>query len=95
MKRNWFARIGVVSTCVALFGIAVQAKADDVAEIRALEARLVKAVNARDLDGVMAAYMPDDSLFVFDVVPPRQYVGYKAYRDDCATPAGTGPTSQS
>ena len=39
-------------------------------------------MNPRDLDGVMAAYVPDDSLFVFDVVPLREYVGYKAYRDD-------------
>jgi ketosteroid isomerase-like protein len=36
-----------------------------VAEIRALKARLVKAVSARDLDGVMAAWVPDDSFFVF------------------------------
>jgi ketosteroid isomerase-like protein len=26
--------------------------------------------------------VPDESLFVFDVLPPRQYVGAKAYRKD-------------
>ena len=30
----------------------------------------------------MAGYVPDESLLVFDVVPPRQYVGAKAYRKD-------------
>jgi ketosteroid isomerase-like protein len=26
--------------------------------------------------------VPDETLFVFDVVPPREYVGAKAYRKD-------------
>lgn len=30
----------------------------------------------------MKVYVPDQTLFVFDVVPPRQYVGAKAYRKD-------------
>jgi ketosteroid isomerase-like protein len=30
----------------------------------------------------MKAYVPGESLFVFDVVPPRQYVGAAAYRKD-------------
>jgi ketosteroid isomerase-like protein len=30
----------------------------------------------------MACYVPDESLLVFDVVPPRQYVGAKAYQKD-------------
>src|SRR5712692_8930984 len=28
----------------------------------------------------MSCYVPDDSLVAFDVIPPRQYVGAKAYR---------------
>ena len=54
----------------------------DVAKIKALETRFGQAFAAKDLDGIMKAYVPDDSLFVFDVIPPRQYVGYKAYRKD-------------
>jgi len=30
----------------------------------------------------MGSYFPDESLFVFDAIPPRQYVGAKAYRKD-------------
>ena len=30
----------------------------------------------------MKVYVPDESLLVFDVVPPRQYAGARAYRKD-------------
>jgi uncharacterized protein (TIGR02246 family) len=53
--------------------------ADD-AQIRALEARFATAFNAKDVDAIMRIYSPD--VFVFDVVPPRQYVGAEAYRKD-------------
>jgi ketosteroid isomerase-like protein len=53
---------------------------DEEAQIRALEDRFVAAVNAGDIDAIMKAYVPDDSLLVFDVVPPRQYVGSDGYR---------------
>ena len=32
------------------------------------------------MNKIMSCYTPDESLFVFDVIPPRQYVGAKAYR---------------
>jgi ketosteroid isomerase-like protein len=77
------------STIIAalLFGLAlnvspVQATPDDEASIKALEKRFVDAVNAKDVDAIMKAYVPDDSLLVFDVIPPRQYVGAKAYAKD-------------
>jgi len=50
------------------------------ASIRALEARFAAAVEARDIDAIMKVYSSD--VFVFDVIPPRQYVGAVAYRDD-------------
>ena len=71
-----------VASCVAV-GTA-RASSSDEAAIRALEAQFSKAVNARDVDAVMKVYVPDESLVVFDVVPPRQYVGAKAYRKDWA-----------
>ena len=40
--------------------------------------RLEASINAMDLDGVMSAYIADDSLFLFDLTPPRQYVGVSA-----------------
>jgi len=61
---------------------ASNAKTADEARIRALEARFVAAFSAEDLDGIMNCYVPDESLFVFDVIPPRQYVGAAAYRKD-------------
>jgi uncharacterized protein (TIGR02246 family) len=56
--------------------------AKDEAKIRALEGQFAAAFNAKDVDAIMKVYVPDESLVVFDVVPPRQYVGAKAYRKD-------------
>src|ERR1700688_2066694 len=60
----------------------VRATSSDEASIRALENRFAAAVNAKDVSAIMKVYVPDESLFVFDVVPPRQYVGAKAYAKD-------------
>jgi ketosteroid isomerase-like protein len=49
---------------------------------QALESEFNKAFNAKDVDAIMKVYVPDESLLVFDVVPPRQYAGAKAYRKD-------------
>ena len=48
---------------------------DDEAAIRALEDRFVAALNTGDIDTMMKNYIPDKSLVVFDVVPPRQHPG--------------------
>src|SRR5437762_325349 len=58
------------------------AQASDEAQIRALEDSFAAGVRAKDLDAIMKVYVPDETLFVFDVVPPRQYVGAAAYRKD-------------
>jgi ketosteroid isomerase-like protein len=50
--------------------------------IRALEDSFVAAVNAKDIDKIMACYEHSKDLVVFDVVPPRQYTGWKAYKKD-------------
>lgn len=70
---------GVVSTA-CLAPLAAMAAPTDEAQIQALEARFAAAVNAKDVDAIMKVYAPD--VFVFDVVPPRQYVGAAAYRAD-------------
>jgi ketosteroid isomerase-like protein len=59
-----------------------RAAADDIGQIRDLENRLAAAAEARNLDAIMKSYVPDETLFVFDVIPPRQYVGAKAFRKD-------------
>ena len=61
---------------------AVAQPTDDEAKIRTLENQFVAAVNTKDLDAIMKVYVPGQKLLVFDVVPPRQYVGAKAYRED-------------
>jgi ketosteroid isomerase-like protein len=63
-------------------GAAARAAPGDVARIRAMEDKLAAAVEARNLDAIMRAYIADETLFIFDVIPPRQYVGAKAFRKD-------------
>jgi len=49
-------------------------------KIRALENRYAAALVARDRDGIMRSYTPGADLFVFEAVPPRQFVGARVYR---------------
>jgi uncharacterized protein (TIGR02246 family) len=65
--------------------------------VRALPHRLVAAMNARDLDAIMSVYVPDETLFVFDTMPPRQFIGAAAYRTAFEGLLGTysGPTTYS
>ena len=74
----------VVAGALGVLPTAVWAASADEAKIKALEARFAAAFNGKDLDGIMKCYIPGDSLVVFDVVPPRQYVGATAYRKDWA-----------
>ena len=69
----------LIVCCAARFA---RAGSSDEAEIKALEARFVKALEAKDADAIMANYVPGDSLLVFDLLPPRQYVGSDAYKKD-------------
>jgi ketosteroid isomerase-like protein len=39
---------------------------------------------AKDVPAIMKGYAPGSELFVFDVTPPRQYVGFEAYKKDWA-----------
>ncbi len=57
-------------------------KGGDEAKIRMLEDKFAAAVNAKDVGAIMSVYVPNETLFVFDVIPPRQYVGAQAYRKD-------------
>ena len=83
MMRNWrmigTLLIGTVLACVA---VPAGAQSNDEKAIRALNERFAAAVKARDINKIMSVYIPDESLFVFDAIPPRQYVGAKAYRKD-------------
>jgi uncharacterized protein (TIGR02246 family) len=74
----------ILLACVVIFGFvsASSANSDDIAKIKALEQNLATAIASRNVDAIMQSYVPDESPFVFDVIPPRQYVGAKAFRKD-------------
>jgi ketosteroid isomerase-like protein len=56
-------------------------RADDRAEIQALEDRQFQAFKTRDVDRYMTCFVPNESLFVFDGSgPPREYIGARAWR---------------
>jgi ketosteroid isomerase-like protein len=65
-------------------------KAKDEADIKALEQNFVAAVKAKDSQKIMSLYAPGEKLFVFDVVPPRQYTGSDAYKKDWERSLRTG-----
>jgi ketosteroid isomerase-like protein len=78
------------TACAILFTLAIMAvgapaRADARADIRVLEDRFVAAFKAKDIDAIMKVYASGQALVVFDVVPPRQYVGAAAYRKDWQT----------
>jgi uncharacterized protein (TIGR02246 family) len=54
--------------------------ADDKAAIQALYNEFNDAFNKKDVNGIMAVYAPD--VFVFDVIPPREYPNWDAYKKD-------------
>ena len=79
------ATVGVIYVALSIMAFGAPARADAGADIRALEERFVAAFKAKDVDAIMKAYAADQTLVVFDVVPPRQYVGAAAYRKDWQT----------
>ena len=73
---------GVFLMTLSSLALSPSANADAREDIKALEDRFIAAFKAKDIDAIMRVYVPDQTLFVFDVVPPRQYVGAAAYRKD-------------
>ena len=77
-------KIMTAAIAVMLMGIAcTEASATDTqGAIRSLEDSFASAVRAKDLDKIMSLYTVSENLVVFDLVPPRQYTGWKAYKED-------------
>ncbi|HXQ67316.1 MAG TPA: nuclear transport factor 2 family protein [Alphaproteobacteria bacterium] len=73
---------GAILMTLSSLALSPAANADARADIKALEERFIAAFKAKDIDAIMRVYVPDQTLFVFDLVPPRQYVGAAAYRKD-------------
>jgi ketosteroid isomerase-like protein len=60
----------------------VDTKAQDIADLKTVEDRFMTAFRAKDVNAIMGLCVPDESLVVFDVTPPRQRNGAQAYRKD-------------
>lgn len=58
------------------------ASARDAADIKTLEERFRIAFRAKDVNAIMQLCVPDDSLHIFDLQPPREVKGRAAYRKD-------------
>jgi uncharacterized protein (TIGR02246 family) len=87
LKSGAIACAILIAISAMAFG--TPARADARGDIKALEDRFVAAFKAKDVDAIMKTYAPGQTLVVFDVVPPRQYVGAAAYRKDWQTFLGS------
>jgi uncharacterized protein (TIGR02246 family) len=83
MNKFGLALIACAASAALLTPLAAKAQSSDEASVRALETRFAAAVTAKDVPAIMKNYAPD--VFVFDLVPPRQYVGAAAYGKDWQT----------
>jgi len=79
---GFFLALAGVTILTTMYASRVHASSNDKSEITAVEQRVIEGFRAKDVDKIMSGYVADESLFVFDVVPPREYVGAKAYRKD-------------
>jgi len=75
-----FSAAAVAAVGLGIGAAAFTAPSGDEVAIRALEGRFAAAVAAKNVGAIMKAYAPD--VLVYDLVPPRQYVGADAYRKD-------------
>ncbi|MDO8431285.1 MAG: nuclear transport factor 2 family protein [Candidatus Binatus sp.] len=66
-------------TCAIALMLAAQVRADDRADIRAVEDHVIDAINAKDIDAMMRNYVTD-GLLVFDDAMPFQLEGADAWR---------------
>jgi len=77
-----------IVTCALVYAAVVGgpsaafAASSDDAGIKALYGQFSAAFNAKNVDGVMKVFAPGKELVVFDVVPPREYDGWEAYKKD-------------
>ena len=78
----------VTALCAAILASASVVAADspganpDKAAIQSLENAYNEGFNSRDIDKIMSVYAPGKQLFVFDVVPPREYSSWETFKKD-------------
>lgn len=79
-KRISVVLVVACAAVLAIVTLPAPAQTSDKAAIQAVYKQFNDAFTKKDVNGIMAVYAPD--VFVFDVIPPRQYVGAEAYRKD-------------
>ena len=82
MKSVIALSLAFAATAALLPGSGAFAASNDDAQIHALYDQFSSAFNAKSVDAIMKLFAPGKQLVVFDVVPPREYVGADAYRKD-------------
>jgi ketosteroid isomerase-like protein len=63
----------------------VPAQAADVSDIKALtalEERICAGIKSMDTEAIVANYVQDDKLYIYDMQIPRAYIGIDTYRKD-------------
>jgi ketosteroid isomerase-like protein len=79
MKRDLMIGSAIaIAMMIAASAARASDRTSDIAEIQALEQRLIDGIKAKDVNQIMSCY--SDDLFAYDVVPPRQYAGAAAFQ---------------
>jgi ketosteroid isomerase-like protein len=74
------AAAGLIAIVIGTRARAAAPHAEAEVRVKEAEANLIKAVNARNVDAIMARYSAKADLVVFDLIPPLQYAGPQAWR---------------
>jgi uncharacterized protein (TIGR02246 family) len=71
------SKLGIPFVCVIALVTACSRRADETATIRKVIDGFVKAIRAKDIDGVMSVFAPE--VVSFDISPPLQHGGGEAF----------------
>lgn len=83
MRRLALCMLAGLSVMIGFSGVTrAQAQSKDEQEIRTLETKFAMAFAAKDVDAIMKFYAPGDQLLAFDLITPREYAGWDAYKKD-------------
>jgi hypothetical protein len=81
-KLGVFLGVGLLTLTIGAALVQGASPSKDKDEIRAMYAQFPAAFRGKDVDAIMKLYAPGDELALYDVTPPRQYVGFNAVRKD-------------
>lgn len=81
LSISWVCVLLILGSSLAAAGRPVPAT-NDKAAIEALEKKYNDGFNTKNVNSIMECYAPGDGTFIFDVVPPREYASWDAYKKD-------------